>query len=544
MDPQTPHPPAETPERHHPSSASPPTTTKRTNALGGSTCRITLANMGVHKRSGSGVGSRALAVGGGSRSQAELLPITDGMTKEEKEFALGQNKQIEAWMDDRARNNISAKRSRLKKMMYIVDMDNSIKEYAHNVMEFKQAYDACKAVIIRHNLQSELSHGFVEPVLWQRPAVMREQENDVADHRARLEKEAERKDLYELGFPFAEKLRALVNKTGAADRSAIAKALEEHRQKVEECVRKEAQYDAQMKEHERKAAEMKVKIQEVQKQQEEYRIASEKYGGGRAKQDDAMDLDPVPTAVPAVQALAVPQVDGPFVAQGPNPLPPARQGAPNGQDGDDFAQKGKTEAHNGTFHPVLPATIEENQAQKELEDEVEQWAQSQVDIMNPDLFGEGYDGLPSINFQNQFGGFDGETPFYNHHTASYTTPQQSSPIPTPITEGLTHGGNVTNANPMAGNPNNHHGSLSDLNHGGASAYGKHWSADYQRHPPFSPPAPMPFLSNTTGSGQQHGLTLQSHARTQPQHQHGSPVWDPMQNGYNGEERIFGDNFDA
>jgi len=256
-----------------------------------------------------------------------------------------------------------------------------------------------------------------------------------------------------------------------------------------------------------------------------------------------MELDPVPEAIPAKPVKIVLQTrEGPFVVQGPNPPPcPAPHDAPKDQEGDDFAQKGKTEIHISTSYLALQATNEEHQAQKELEDEVEQWAQSQADIINPNLFGSGYDGLPGTEFPDNFG-FNGEAQYYN--PVGYNTPQQQS-SPAPIHEGLSHNGNVTNANPTVGNSNNV-GSSSNLD-GGASAYGSggHWFGNYQRHPLYSPPAPVPFLDNAKGSGQ-HGLASQSHTQTQTQTQHqpDNPVWDHMQNGYNGGERTFGENFDT
>ena len=246
-------------------------------------------------------------------------------------------------------------------------------------------------------------------------------------------------------------------------------------------------------------------------------------GGGRAKQEDGMDLD---QAAPAVQlgVLTVLQTrEDPFVDQAPNPsVFPAHQGAPEDQDDDDFAHKGKIERRlGGSFHPTLPATTEEEgRAQKEIEDEVAEWAQSQADIVNPNVFNSGYDGLPGTGFHDDFA-FSGET-FYN--PLDYSSPQQSSPGP--VDEGLpvNHVSNVTNADPTAGTSHNH-GSPSNVDHG-ASAYGGNWSAHYHQVR-YSPPVP------------QHVYTWlpQTQAQTQHQHSPGNPVWDPMQHGY---ERTFGD----
>lgn len=492
--------------------------------------------MGVHKRSGSGVGTRAPAGGANSRSQTDRIPITADMTQEEKDSATDHNKQIEVWMDDRARNNMSAKRSRLKKMMCIVDMDNTIKEYAHNIVEFKHAYDAFRAVIIRHNLWSELGHGFVEPVVWERPEVMREQESDVADHRARLEKEAETNELYELGLPFAEKLRSLVKKTSAvADRAIVEKALEEQRQKEEERARKISQLKSQKIELERRAAEVNAKLQHEEKQSEDYRIASEKYtGGGRAKREDAMELDLSPVqefVFPVGQSSVGRQTrDDHPVLQVPKPSP-----FPTRQDEGDFAHKGKTERHTGTFHPALPVmTEEEVQAQKELEDELAQWNKSKAGFTNPGTFGPGHDGLPPIDFHSNEFGLGGD-PFYN--PMDYSSPEHSSPAP-PIHEGLNHGGNLMIANPTAGNPNNI-GSPSDINRG-APAYGQHWSAHYQHAPRFFPSAPQNGYTWLTQAQVQ--VQTQPQAHIQPEHHRaGNPVWDPMQHGY---EHTFGDDSEA
>ncbi|KAM7198169.1 hypothetical protein V8F33_005227 [Rhypophila sp. PSN 637] len=210
-----------------------------------------------------------------------LEPITDRMTTPERQAALERNEAAEAaYNDDRRRNNQSAKRSRLKKEMYMVEMDMAIKSYRRNAHEFSSAYSHLKSILIRHNLfnPSELGEGFAEPVEWVRPIFMPEQEADIADHRAKLEKAAQQPDLAKLGLDFAEKVCELVGRqVPMDDRDSAVKALAEHHQKIEDCERKQYQLLLQYHEMERKLEETKARMGEQGRRKVELDNAMEKY---------------------------------------------------------------------------------------------------------------------------------------------------------------------------------------------------------------------------------------------------------------------------
>ncbi|KAK3312386.1 hypothetical protein B0H66DRAFT_538676 [Apodospora peruviana] len=374
------------------------------NKAGGNTARTARASSHGHA-SGSSAGA---GLGGGEDGSnaprhTQRVQITEDMTPDQKARAEEHNKTVDAWIDDRVRNNQSAKRSRLKKMMYIVDMDNTIKEYQRNVIEFKQAYDLCMDIISKHNLQAEMAF-IPPPILWERPEVPREQEIDVAEHRAKLEREVEGGNLVHLGLGFAEKVARLVNRfTGPANDDEIARALEEHRRKAEEYERKEAQYQAQMQEHERKLDEIKDKIREVQKQQADCRAAAEKFQGrgqvedkGKGRAEDAM-MDAAMPLVPSqgqTPAGGVPFLVYPGQGQQPQysawvPVPggpplPQQQGAqlvPTQiqhdslpQVGNDFLDRGKMERDDSM--PVVTLG-EEGVIPCDFDRDIDEWRKSQ-----------------------------------------------------------------------------------------------------------------------------------------------------------------------
>ncbi|KAM7218174.1 hypothetical protein V8F06_006465 [Rhypophila decipiens] len=250
-----------------------------------------------------------------------LEPITDRMTTPERQAALERNEAAEAaYNDDRRRNNQSAKRSRLKKEMYMVEMDMAIRSYRRNAHEFSSAYSHLKSILVRHNLfnPSELGEAFAEPVEWVRPIFMPEQEADIADHRAKLEKAAQQPDLAKLGLDFAEKVCELVGRqVPLDDRDSATKALAEHHQKIEDCERKQYQLLLQCHEMERKLEETRARMGEQGRRKVELDNAMEKYKHLGAPEGMTLEMQGVGAGlVGAVQA----QSPGPGQGQRMGPV--------------------------------------------------------------------------------------------------------------------------------------------------------------------------------------------------------------------------------
>ncbi|KAK4214385.1 hypothetical protein QBC37DRAFT_482283 [Rhypophila decipiens] len=246
-----------------------------------------------------------------------LEPITDRMTTPERQAALERNEAAEAaYNDDRRRNNQSAKRSRLKKEMYMVEMDMAIRSYRRNAHEFSSAYSHLKSILVRHNLfnPSELGEGFAEPAEWVRPIFMPEQEADIADHRAKLEKAAQQPDLAKLGLDFAEKVCELVGRqVPLDDRDSAVRALAEHHQKIEDCERKQYQLLLQCHEMERKLEETRGRMGEQGRRKVELDNAMEKYKHIGAPEGTTLGMQGMGAGlVGAVQA----QSPGPGEGQG------------------------------------------------------------------------------------------------------------------------------------------------------------------------------------------------------------------------------------
>ncbi|KAM7198600.1 hypothetical protein V8F20_006130 [Naviculisporaceae sp. PSN 640] len=497
--------------RSEPSEASPalespepivPSKRRRNSAVGTSTTGRRVATGRVQKRvAGTGTfGNRAASVaaggGGGETPGAagggggfggavprpiELEPITEDMTEEEKRLARERNEQAEAaYNDDRRRNNQSAKRSRLKKEMYMVEMDMAIKSYKRNVMEYKQAYESAKAVLLRHSLfsEAEMGAGFKEPELWKRPMFMAEQENDIADHRSKLERAAQQADLPKLGLDFADKVYELVGRTvPLADKDSAVKALAEHHQKIEDCERKQYQLLLQLHEFERKMEETKAKMLDQQRRKQELDMAAEKYKN-IGLDDDVEDHARLAAAQTQGQAKFVPEgmeLDRQAEQQGgvdPSMFPwsniatlPVQVGKEQQQqpqqqqtpDNSRPASKGK-EVDTGDLKPPptisvaapppepVPATREEDVDNKAFLNEIEEFVQAggmeDPTFIKPDLFddpifsglpGSGVDSGPqAFASDDLFSAPPGGFPFFQHQAfdvSGGSKQQLSSPVP-------------------------------------------------------------------------------------------------------------------
>lgn len=469
------------------------TSKKRRNSGGGTSASGPRVAAGrVQKRAagaggfGSGAASVAAAAAGGenpgtagggggfgsgvSRS-IELEPITEDMAEEEKRLARERNEQAEAaYNDDRRRNNQSAKRSRLKKEMYMVEMDMAIKSYRRNVMEYKQAYETAKSVLVRHRLfsEGEMGAGFKEPELWKRPMFMAEQENDIADHRSKLERAAQQADLPKLGLDFADKVYELVGRTvPLADKDSAVKALAEHHQKIEDCERKQYQLLLQLHEFERKMEETKAKMVDQQRRKQELDMAAEKYKniGLGVDAEGGAQLEPPEDQV---QAKFVPErMELDHQAQhqdgDPSALPwsrmstlPVREGTqPRQQQTPDNSRQTSKEkevdtsdrlklppANTAALLPEpMPATEGEGEDNKAFLDEIEEFVQGscmenstfiQPDLLDDSIFsglsGPGVDSGSQIFASDDLFSTPGGFAFYQHQAFDVSNSKQQQQL--------------------------------------------------------------------------------------------------------------------
>jgi len=173
------------------------------------------------------------------------------------------------YTDGRIRNNHSAKRSRVRKLMIIVDQDDDLRGYGYNITKLREQLEACKTIIINAGLQHQLPQDFK---MWVKPPRKgSEQWYNVTEARKKLEAYVESGELVTVGLDFAEAAADLVQKrTGAAHKDEVTKALEETRDRLEKTNNQENQLLSQMEEQAKKIQELERKLEETKTQKETF----------------------------------------------------------------------------------------------------------------------------------------------------------------------------------------------------------------------------------------------------------------------------------
>ncbi|EAA33234.1 hypothetical protein GE21DRAFT_6372 [Neurospora crassa] len=163
---------------------------------------------------------------------------------------------------ERARNNQSAKRSRIRKALYVVELDNAVTGYEYNFKLFYKMYKEAKQKLIDHGLGGDLPP---DPPIWVRKPIPVGQDVDTQEYRKKLETAVESGELVPLGLDFAESVALQVGKTtGSAQQTEEAKALQDAKDKYEKTVKQEDKYAEELQDMEKKMQELQHKLWEVQ----------------------------------------------------------------------------------------------------------------------------------------------------------------------------------------------------------------------------------------------------------------------------------------
>ncbi|EGO59642.1 hypothetical protein NEUTE1DRAFT_99803 [Neurospora tetrasperma FGSC 2508] len=163
---------------------------------------------------------------------------------------------------ERARNNQSAKRSRIRKALYVVELDNAVTGYEYNFKLFYKMYKEAKQKLIDHGLGGDLPP---DPPIWVRKPIPVGQDVDTQEYRKKLETAVESGELVPLGLDFAESVALQVGKTtGSAQQTEEAKALQDAKEKYEKTVKQEDKYAEELQDMEKKMQELQHKLWEVQ----------------------------------------------------------------------------------------------------------------------------------------------------------------------------------------------------------------------------------------------------------------------------------------
>ncbi|KAK3952456.1 hypothetical protein QBC32DRAFT_142621 [Pseudoneurospora amorphoporcata] len=163
---------------------------------------------------------------------------------------------------ERARNNQSAKRSRIRKALYVVELDNAVTGYEYNFKLFYKMYKEAKQKLIDHGLGGNLPP---DPPIWVRKPIPVGQDVDTQEYRKKLETAVESGELVPLGLDFAESVALQVGKTtGSAQLTEEAKALQDAKEKYEKTVKQEDKYAEELQDMEKKMQELQHKLWEVQ----------------------------------------------------------------------------------------------------------------------------------------------------------------------------------------------------------------------------------------------------------------------------------------
>ncbi|KAK3324318.1 hypothetical protein B0T19DRAFT_228180 [Cercophora scortea] len=165
--------------------------------------------------------------------------LTDDMTPEQKAAVMEANKKSElgrrAHQEDRDRNNHSASKSRTKKLLNVVELDNAIIGCEYNIKVFKNLYERCKEIIIGLGHENLLPS---EPRLWKRPLISRELIDKIAESRSQIEEKVVKGEFVELGAEFAEVCAKLVGKkTGEAIIPDICSGLDDNARREQEVAK-------------------------------------------------------------------------------------------------------------------------------------------------------------------------------------------------------------------------------------------------------------------------------------------------------------------
>ncbi|KAJ4413912.1 hypothetical protein N0V85_003377 [Neurospora sp. IMI 360204] len=163
---------------------------------------------------------------------------------------------------ERARNNQSAKRSRIRKALYVVELDNAVTGYEYNFKLFYKMYKEAKQKLIDHGLGGDLPP---DPPIWVRKPIPVGQDVDTQEYRKKLETAVESGELVPLGLDFAESVALQVGKTtGSAQQTEEAKALQDAKEKYEKTVKQEDKYAEELQDMEKKMQELQHRLWEVQ----------------------------------------------------------------------------------------------------------------------------------------------------------------------------------------------------------------------------------------------------------------------------------------
>lgn len=163
---------------------------------------------------------------------------------------------------ERARNNQSAKRSRIRKALYVVELDNAVTGYEYNFKLFYKMYKELKQKLIDHGLGGDLPR---DPPIWVRKPIPVGQDVDTQEYRKKLETAVESGELVPLGLDFAESVALQVGKTtGSAQLTEESKALQDAKEKYEKTVKQEDKYAEELQDMEKKMQDLQHKLWEVQ----------------------------------------------------------------------------------------------------------------------------------------------------------------------------------------------------------------------------------------------------------------------------------------
>ena len=163
---------------------------------------------------------------------------------------------------ERARNNQSAKRSRIRKALYVVELDNAVTGYEYNFKLFHKMYKDLKQKLIDHGLGGDLPP---DPPIWVRKPIPLGQDVDTQEYRKKLEAAVESGELVPLGLDFAESVALQVGKvTGSAQLTEETKALQDAKEKLEKTAKQEDKYAEELQDMEKKMQDLQHKLWEVQ----------------------------------------------------------------------------------------------------------------------------------------------------------------------------------------------------------------------------------------------------------------------------------------
>ena len=163
---------------------------------------------------------------------------------------------------ERARNNQSAKRSRIRKALYVVELDNAVTGYEYNFKLFQKLYKEAWKRLADHGMAGDL---LSDPPIWSRKPIPKGQDDDTQDFRKKLEAAVESGELIPLGLDFAESVALQVGKTtGSAKLTEEVKALQDAKEKLEKTVKQEDKYVEEVQDMKNKLQELQHKLWEVQ----------------------------------------------------------------------------------------------------------------------------------------------------------------------------------------------------------------------------------------------------------------------------------------